>query len=60
MSSPEDTNPNFLRASFSLEHQFQCVDDLIRFWKWFGPAKLGPWPERSDPWFAGLPSTFVV
>lgn len=59
MSSIE-SDPNLTRAKFALEHQFHNTDDLIRFWKWYGPARVGPDPERIDPWFQRLPSTFNV
>lgn len=55
-----ETDPNLVRAKFALEYQFHTVDNLIRFWKWFGPARVGPDLERLDPWFQRLPSTFDV
>ena len=51
-----ELDPNFRRAMFALEHQFDNVNDMIKFWKLLGPSRLGPWPERLDPWFQNLPS----
>lgn len=61
MSNEEiELDANFIRGMFSLERQFMNVNDMIIFWKLYGPSRRGPWPERMDPWFAGLTSYFDV
>lgn len=59
MSNEEiDRNPNFKRGMYTLWAQFDTVNDMVRYWKAAGPAKRGPWPERRDPWFQNLPTTW--
>lgn len=50
MSSPNSIN--FERALFMLDHM--DVSDFIEYWMAFGPSRLGPAIERSDPWWRGI------
>ena len=50
MSSPNSSN--FERALFMLDHM--DVSDFIEYWMAFGPSRLGPAIERSDPWWRGI------